>query len=742
VTAGEGPGAVARLYAGAGIRVLPIKPGTKRPPLNGWQKIATTDPATIDEWWGNGYADHGVGLAMGLQPDGRRLFALDVDEHDPAASGGDTLRELEHRYGYLPATVQAITGNGGLHYIYDSGDQIVTNGAANQLGPGLDVRGEGGQIVVEPSIHPNGAPYTWEDGYAPWEHEIAPAPAWLLELLAPPAPVVPPTSSPPSSMSADTPADALRARWDWAVELVNRGWTLESTSNGDSQWTRPGKDARDGASAVLHGKDGPLVVFTTNAQARALWATGKVSADGSCVSLTPLQFYAASDYGSDLSAASAAIRATMPAPDLASLIAPDADPVAGSTIGLETVTHDIALNGAAFILDESVELEARWGTGADVLWARGESMVVAAPPGVGKTTIAAQLVAALIGILPDVLGYDVTPARRVLYLAMDRPRQIRRALKRLFHEAHRGALAERLIVRPGPLPADLGKRPEQLLELARLYGCDVIVIDSLKDAAVKLTDDEVGGNVNRAIQHCNAADIDVLVLHHQRKGVGGEKPTKLEDVYGSTWITAGAGSVFLLWGEAGSELVELSHLKQPADPVGPFTVEHDHHQGTSTIAHGFDCLAFLRIQGEAGCTVAQAAQAEHGGPQAPGNAKWKKTERRLRALVKAGLARKDDRPKVGEPGLYHAVEVSNLDSLAMDNPVGHGVVVHNLDAPVDTPLTTMDTQHETPGHAMDTPMDTPTAVTPWTSAGGSISPAESSDPLEQSPSQPDREPLL
>jgi hypothetical protein len=71
-------------------------------------------------------------------------------------------------------------------------------------------------------------------------------------------------------------------------------------------------------------------VFTTNAQARALWATGKVSADGSCVSLTPLQFLAASDYGSDLSAASAAIRATMPAPDLASLIAPDLDPVAGA----------------------------------------------------------------------------------------------------------------------------------------------------------------------------------------------------------------------------------------------------------------------------------------------------------------------------------------------------------------------------------------------------------------------------
>jgi hypothetical protein len=58
-------------------------------------------------------------------------------------------------------------------------------------------------------------------------------------------------------------------------------------------------------------------------------------------------------------------------------------------------------------------------------------------------------------------------------------------------------------------------------------------MDSLKDAAVKLVDDEVGGNVNRAIQHCNAQGVDVAVLHHQRKGERGEKPTTLADVYGS-----------------------------------------------------------------------------------------------------------------------------------------------------------------------------------------------------------------
>lgn len=178
---------LALTYARAGIRVLPIKPGQKRPPMTSWQHAATVDPKTIGNWYRGLYRGHGVGLAMGPQPDGRNLFALDVDEHDPAQSGGDTLAELEAVHGKLPDTVRSITGAGGAHHIYDSGDLVVTNGPAGAVGPGLDVRGAGGQIVVAPTIHPNGTAYTWEHGYAPDEHAIAVAPAWLLELVAPSA---------------------------------------------------------------------------------------------------------------------------------------------------------------------------------------------------------------------------------------------------------------------------------------------------------------------------------------------------------------------------------------------------------------------------------------------------------------------------------------------------------------------------------------------------------------------------
>jgi replicative DNA helicase len=312
------------------------------------------------------------------------------------------------------------------------------------------------------------------------------------------------------------------------------------------------------------------------------------------------------------------------------------------------------LPGGDAILDLPDEVPAVWGEGSEVLWAEGEPCMIAAPAGVGKTTVAQQVTLGLIGLRTELLGYPFHGApRRVLYLAMDRPRQIRRSFRRMVTEDDRATLNEYLTIREGPPPADLASDPTLLVQLARWHNASVIVVDSLKDAAVKLTDDETGGKANRAIQYATAEGIDVLVLHHQRKGQNGEKPKKLEDVYGSTWITAGMGSVILLWGAAGDPIVELVHLKQPAEAVGPLKLEHDQTRGTTSVHRGFDVLRFLSLNPK-GVTSRQAAVAMFE-KSTPTDNELRKARRKLEAAVDRGIAVRDGGEKGGEGGSSAAI---------------------------------------------------------------------------------------
>jgi len=103
-------------------------------------------------------------------------------------------------------------------------------------------------------------------------------------------------------------------------------------------------------------------------------------------------------------------------------------------------------------------------------------------------------------------------------------------------ERDRATLAERLVIWKGPPPQDIAKNALILLGLAATAGAGTVVLDSLKDAALGLTNDEVGGAVNRAIQTCLVNGVNVVVLHHQTKRSGsgdGGKPLTLADMYGS-----------------------------------------------------------------------------------------------------------------------------------------------------------------------------------------------------------------
>jgi len=244
-------------YAEHGLPVLPIKPGEKRPPMSGWQNHATTDKPTIENWFTGLYADHGVGIATG-----GTIFALDIDVSGDKA-GDETLADLELQYGPLPDTATVLTGSGGQHrYFLMPAGITIRNNASTALGPGLDIRGEGGQCVAPPTIHPNGRPYEWEGGEI---GIIAPAPKWLIGLLTARAEPSQP-SQPSQHDDLTSPAARYNQRTTWAGLLSDDGWTLAQTMpDGEQRWVRPGKDAHEGISATVgHGGGGQMTVFSSS----------------------------------------------------------------------------------------------------------------------------------------------------------------------------------------------------------------------------------------------------------------------------------------------------------------------------------------------------------------------------------------------------------------------------------------------------------------------------------------------
>lgn len=320
------------------------------------------------------------------------------------------------------------------------------------------------------------------------------------------------------------------------------------------------------------------------------------------------------------------------------------------------------LRPGSWILDAPAQPVAIWGHGTEVLWAQGEPCLITGPPGVGKTTLTGQLVRARLGAdpNPEVLGWPIQPdtAGRVLYLASDRPQQIRRSLNRHFTEADRPLLEERLTIWPGPPPTDLARDTSTLVRLAHQAGATTVILDSLKDMAIGLSDDEVGAGLNQAMQLAIAEGIDVLALHHQRKSTDGKRPKTLEDLYGSTWIAAGAGSILLLWGQAGDLVIELHHLKQPASDIGPLKIEHDHDHGRSRIHRGFDLHTALR-NAPNGLTTLDVARIWLEKDKPTENER-RKAQRRLDNLVKLGHAHRRDPIKGGssgtEPSRYYAID--------------------------------------------------------------------------------------
>ncbi len=129
----------------------------KHPIYSGGFERATTDAEVLAAYWTR-YPKANIGM-----PTGRRSGVLVVDV-DMKHGGFETLAALIHKYGEWPRTTAVRTGGGGMHFFfeYPQGGVEIRN-SAGKLGPGLDVRGEGGYVLLPPSVHATRRCYEWED---------------------------------------------------------------------------------------------------------------------------------------------------------------------------------------------------------------------------------------------------------------------------------------------------------------------------------------------------------------------------------------------------------------------------------------------------------------------------------------------------------------------------------------------------------------------------------------------------
>lgn len=154
----------AQRYLERGWSVFPIKGKT---PLVKWKELQKRLPTNEElAAWFSRTDVTGIGLATGELSG---VIVLDAEK-----DGYDDLNAMN-----LPRTVLVQSGGGGWHaYFKHPGVHVKTD--ARLEGKLLDVRGDGGFIVLPPSIHASGERYSWKN--SPENCEIAECPASVLEL--------------------------------------------------------------------------------------------------------------------------------------------------------------------------------------------------------------------------------------------------------------------------------------------------------------------------------------------------------------------------------------------------------------------------------------------------------------------------------------------------------------------------------------------------------------------------------
>lgn len=173
----------AAYYVGLGYKVLALAEGRKLPAIKGGHGFKdATDDADVIARLAKRFPRANIGIATGA------ASGITVIDIDPRNGGDATIAKLAAGGLVFPRCPEARTGNGGRHLFFAYHCQVKAN--KDRLGPGVDVKTDGGYVVAAPSViapseQGSGGDYRWVA--SPQDVPLPELPYWLVLKVMPEA---------------------------------------------------------------------------------------------------------------------------------------------------------------------------------------------------------------------------------------------------------------------------------------------------------------------------------------------------------------------------------------------------------------------------------------------------------------------------------------------------------------------------------------------------------------------------
>jgi hypothetical protein len=162
-------------YLARGFSCVPQRPGDKRPCVR-WKPFQerVPTPEELRNWYRQ-WPDAGVTVVLGPVSN---LFVVDVD-------GAEAHEALLAKLGSEPRAPKVLSGSGRpcRYHLFFRHPTVATRAKATPWHPKLEFRGQGGIVVLPPSLHSSGTRYAWVPGQSLDELELPEVPAPVLEAL-------------------------------------------------------------------------------------------------------------------------------------------------------------------------------------------------------------------------------------------------------------------------------------------------------------------------------------------------------------------------------------------------------------------------------------------------------------------------------------------------------------------------------------------------------------------------------